>query len=69
MYRSEGNLEDALLKADFLKGEGERVAALYSFLSGENLAWLFRWAGEGVADSTINQAMAYFDKVGAVLPE
>ena len=69
MYRSEGNLETALVRAHFLKSEGERVAAIYSFLTRSNLAWLFRWAGEDVADSTIDQAMAYFDKIGAAVPE
>jgi len=69
MYRSEGNCEAILLSADFLVSEGERSAAIYSFLCGDNLAWLYRWIGEDVTDEVIDQAIAYFTLQGATIPE
>jgi len=69
MYRSEGNCEAILLSADFLVSEAERSAAMYSFLCGDNLAWLYRWIGEDVTDEVIDQALAYFTSQGAAIPE
>jgi len=69
MYRSEGNCEAILLSADFLVSEGERSAAIYSFLCGDNLAWLYRWIGEEVTDEVIDRALAYFTLQGAAIPE
>jgi hypothetical protein len=68
MYASQGNCEQILLSADFLKTEHERSAALYSFLCGQNLAWLFRWAGFQVSDENIARAMTHFKERGAVAP-
>ena len=68
MYRSEGNCEALLLSADFLVSEAERSAAMYSFLCGDNLAWLYRWIGENVTDEIVEQALAYFAQQGAAVP-
>jgi hypothetical protein len=69
MYRSEGNVAAILLSADFLASEAERSAAIYSFLCGDNLAWLYRWIGEDVTDEVIDKALAYFGEQGAAVPE
>ena len=68
MYASEGNCERILLSADFLKTEHMRAAALYSFLTGENLAWLWRWAKFPVPDGQVDRATAWFKQHGAKPP-
>jgi len=69
LYRSEGNMLKALQSADFLTSEAERSSAVYSFLTGDNLAWLYRWVGENVTDEKIDKAVNYFSKNGVGLTE
>jgi len=69
LYASEGNCEQVLFSADFLQTEVERSAALYSFLAGDNLGWLYRWAGFKVEDAKIDRALSYFKERGASIPE
>ena len=69
MHGSEGNIEQVVASDKSLQTFHEMMAAIYSYLAGENLAWLWRWAGYPVADEKIEQAMAYFDEHEAFLPE
>jgi len=68
LYASESNCEGVLLSADFLTDEHERSASMYSFLTGENLAWLWRWADFDVSDEKVGRAMSYFKEQGALRP-
>ena len=63
-----GNLAQVLADADFLTTEQERMAAAYSCLTGDNLAWLFRWAGSNVSDDKIEQALKFFKDRQVQLP-
>ncbi len=69
MHGSEGNIERIVASDRALQTFHEMMAAIYSYLAGENLAWLWRWAGYPVADEKMDQAMAYFTDQGASLPE
>jgi hypothetical protein len=60
IYGREGNCKELVESMSFLSTEQERTAAVYSLLARSNLAWLYRWAGYGVTDSTIDRALAYF---------
>jgi hypothetical protein len=53
---------------DFLTNEYERGAALYSFLAGDNLAWLYRWTGLPVSDEVVDRAVRAFREGGAKAP-
>ena len=68
-YTSDGNWEAMLRSAAFLETPAERSAAVYSFLAGDNLAWLYRWAGFPMEDAKIARALAYFKERGATMPE
>jgi hypothetical protein len=59
VYANERNLGAILERMDFLKTESERTATLYSYLTDDNLAWLYRWAGFQVSDEIVNQGKAY----------
>jgi hypothetical protein len=62
VYADEGNCGQLLQEMDFLANDHERIAALYSFLVGDNLAWLYRWARLPVADASIDQAIRKFQE-------
>jgi len=68
LHGSQGNLEKLVLGCPHLKTPHEMVCAAYSCLAKDNLAWLFRWSGFPVADSTIAKAMAWFKEQGVRLP-
>lgn len=68
VYADEGNCGQVLLSMDFLTNEYERGAALYSFLAGDNLAWLYRWARLPVSDEVVDRAMRAFREGGAKAP-
>jgi len=68
LYRSEGTLEQALESSSFLNTEDKKSAAVYSFLTGDNLAWLYRWVGANVTDAEIKRAMDYFSDQHVILP-
>jgi len=53
----EGNCLELLKSMDFLRSAADYSAALYSFLAGDNLAWLFRWSGFEVSDEIIDRAV------------
>jgi len=56
---NEHNLGAIVEMAGFLKTESERTASLYSYLTNDNLAWLYRWAGFQVSDDIVDQGLAY----------
>lgn len=68
MCASRGNLAELVKAADFLTDDVERIAAVYSCLTGENLGWLYRWAGFVVSDSKIDQALRLFKDRQVRLP-
>jgi hypothetical protein len=68
VYADEGNCSKVLLEMDFLTNDHERIAALYSFLVGENLAWLYHWARLPVAEASIDQAIGRFRQLKAAVP-
>jgi hypothetical protein len=68
MYASENRLDTILLSAPSLRTEPERVAALYSWLTGENLGWLFRWAGFSVQDDTVARGVEHLKDQNALPP-
>jgi len=69
LYNDKGNLEQVLTTADFLTTEAERMAAAYSCLTGDNLGWLYRWAGFNVTDEKIDQALRLFKDRNVKLPQ
>jgi hypothetical protein len=68
IYADEGNCAQLLASMDFLTNDDERIAAMYSFLVGENLAWLYRWARLPVADASIDEALSRFRQLKAAVP-
>ncbi|MBM4094587.1 MAG: hypothetical protein FJ276_35055 [Planctomycetes bacterium] len=68
VYADEGNCAQLLATMDFLANDHERTAAVYSFLVGENLAWLYRWARLPVAEASIDEAVIRFQELKATPP-
>jgi hypothetical protein len=68
VYAGEGNCDQLLREMDFLANDHEKIAALYSFLVGENLAWLYRWARLPVSDVSVDRAIRRLRESKAVSP-
>ncbi len=58
MFAGEGPYAQMLANMEYLANDHERIAALYSFVVGENLGWLYRWARLPVADKNVERAMS-----------
>ena len=69
LHGSEGAWVEPMLADPSLRTTHDRMAVIYSFLTGDNVAWLFRWAGFPVADQTVQTAVARLRAAGYSPPE
>jgi hypothetical protein len=57
LYLDRGGLRRQIEQDPDVTTEHERLAVLYSKLTSQNLAWLYRWAHFSVSDDTVDQAL------------
>jgi len=69
LHGTEGAWVEAMLADPSLRTIHDRMAVIYSFLSGDNLAWLWRWAEFPVADQAVQDALTRLKAAGFAPPQ
>jgi hypothetical protein len=62
LYTGQGDLRKRIEQDTTLKTEHQRLAVLHSVLTGQNLAWLYRWGRYSVTDDTVAVAMTKLER-------